>query len=71
MSEGTMIHVRFAPDGSVTEIGARPETLSPQEWFNWLSRNAADCYKALAGGRGYFRLPPGDLDRHRDLAAAS
>lgn len=71
MSENTMIHVRFAPDGSVTEIGERPEALSAQQWFNWLSLNAADHYKALAGGRGYFRLPEGELDRHRQTAMAS
>ena len=52
-----MIHVRFAPDGSVTEIGERPPDLPPQEWFNRLSLRAAAAYQALSGGRGLFRLP--------------
>jgi hypothetical protein len=51
-----MIHVRFAPDGTVTEIGERPATLAPQLWFNTLSLGAGTKYQALAGGRGVFRL---------------
>lgn len=51
-----VIHVRFAPDGSVSEIGDRPAGASPQEWFNLLSRNTRECYQALAGGRGVFRV---------------
>jgi hypothetical protein len=53
------IHVRFANDGSVAEISQRPASLSPQQWFNALSEAVApDMYRALAGGRGLFRLPP-------------
>lgn len=50
------IHVRFAPDGSVTEIGERPAALTAQAWFNRLSDAAGDGYQALSGGRGLFRL---------------
>ncbi len=52
-----VIHVRFAPDGSVSEIGERPAGAKPQEWFNLLSQSTQDCYQALAGGRGVFRVP--------------
>ncbi|MQP67887.1 hypothetical protein GE253_21430 [Niveispirillum sp. SYP-B3756] len=55
--ESLMIHVRFAPDGSVTEIGERPPGLPAQAWFNLLSDKAMGRYQAYAGGRGLFRLP--------------
>jgi hypothetical protein len=51
-----VIHVRFAPDGAVTEIGERPESLSAQAWFNRLSLEAGNAYQALSGGRGVFRI---------------
>ena len=58
----TMIHVRFSPDGSVTEIGERPPALSPQAWFNRLSEKAGMSYQPLSGGRGLFRLPRADVE---------
>ena len=59
----TVIHVRFAPNGSVVDIGERPEMLSPQQWFNWLSLNIPATYRALAGGRGVFKVwAPGAAD---------
>lgn len=48
------VHVRFAPDGSVSEIGARPAEITPQRWFNTLSANCANSFRALTGGRGIF-----------------
>jgi hypothetical protein len=48
------VHVRFAPDGSVAEIGARPAEATPQKWFNTLSANCAASFRALTGGRGIF-----------------
>lgn len=62
-SQNVLIHVRFAPNGTVVEISERPTTLSPQEWFNYLSGKAADVYQALAGGRGVFRLTRGVVDK--------
>ncbi len=56
-----MIHVRFAPNGTVSEISARPGAITDQEWFNYLSRNTADCYESLSGGRGLFRVPSEQL----------
>jgi hypothetical protein len=55
-SQTVLIHVRFAPNGTVVEISERPAALSPQEWFNCLCDKASDVYQALAGGRGVFRL---------------
>ena len=51
-----LIHVRFAPNGGVTEISERPQALAPQDWFNTLSARAGGSYQPLAGGRGVFRL---------------
>lgn len=56
-----IVHVRFAPNGTVVEIGERPEGLAPQDWFNRLSA-AGTAYQALAGGRGVFRLTRPEID---------
>ncbi|MHB8251425.1 hypothetical protein [Acidithiobacillus sp.] len=53
-----IIHVRFANDGRVREIGECPSGTSPQDWFNALSRHSANGYESLSGGRGIFRLEP-------------
>ncbi len=63
MSEAqVMIHVRFAPNGTVTEIGEKPASLSAQDWFNRLSMEAAARYQSLAGGRGVFRAERSQVD---------
>jgi hypothetical protein len=51
-----VIHVRFAPDGTVTEIGERPASLTAQQWFDKLSNNYALDFQALSGGRGVYRV---------------
>jgi hypothetical protein len=56
-----LVHVRFAPNGSVTEIGARPPGAQAHAWFNYLSQNSSDKYQTYAGGRGVFRLDPAKL----------
>jgi hypothetical protein len=69
MSENTvMIHVRFAPDGSVTEIGERPAGLTAQEWYNRLSEKAGTMFQALSGGRGVFRLAREQVDAFKNAA---
>lgn len=55
--EVLMIHVSFAPDGTVRGIGEKPAGTSPQAWFDQLTRHSAGGYQALSGGRGVFRLP--------------
>ena len=57
-----IIHLRFAPNGTVVEISERPAGLSPQEWFNFLSEKAGDAYQAFSGGRGVFRLNRGKVE---------
>lgn len=54
--EMIVVHGRFAPNGTVLELGERPGTLSPQEWFDFLSVKAADVYRPLAGSRITFSL---------------
>jgi len=69
------IHVRFANDGAVAEVSERPIPLSPQQWFNALSEAApVDAYRALAGGRGIFRMTRAQIESVRakvDAAAAA
>lgn len=58
MGDGLVtIHVRFAPDGSVTEIGERPSGTSAQDWFDMLSHVPGNGYLPLSGGRALFRIP--------------
>ncbi len=56
-----MIHVRFAPNGTVVEIGERPAAADAQAWFNHLSNTTLNSYQSLSGGRGLFRLAPDQL----------
>jgi hypothetical protein len=65
-----MIHVRFAPNGTVTEIGERPAALSAQAWFNLLTSSTQDNYEALSGGRALFRLSRAEVDQLKSSAAA-
>ena len=56
-----LIHVTFAADGTVVSISSKPESSGPQQWFNFLTRHTTDCYQALSGGRGVFKVPAGQL----------
>lgn len=58
-----LIHVRFAPDGTVREIGERPQGVPAQDWFGYLCRHTQNCYQPLSGGRGLFRLSRTEVDR--------
>ena len=53
-SQSVLIHVRFAPNGSVVEISERPTALSPQEWFNFLSDKAATSTSRLPAAAACF-----------------
>jgi hypothetical protein len=70
-SETVLIHVRFAPNGTVVEISERPAPVSPQEWFDWLANNVPLVYQALAGGRGIFRIGREKLEELRAGITAS
>jgi hypothetical protein len=61
-SAEVMIHVRFAPDGVVTEISERPITTTPQGWFNYLTEKVGESFQPLSGGRGIFRVVRSDVD---------
>lgn len=65
-----LIHLRFQPDGTVIEIGERPSGVTAQNWFNYLSRHTLNCYQALSGGRGLFRLPRQEVDALKAACAA-
>lgn len=57
------VHVRFAPNGTVVEIGERPASLSPQEWFDFLSEKVGETtYQPFSGGRGLFRVSREQID---------
>jgi hypothetical protein len=68
-NNAVMIHVRFAPDGTVTEIGERPGDVSAQEWFNRLSRDTHNGYQSLSGGRGLFRVSAQQLGALKAMPA--
>ncbi len=57
-----VIHVRFAPNGTVSEIGERPAAEGAQEWFNRLSNHTRNGYQPLSGGRAVFRVPRAEID---------
>jgi hypothetical protein len=61
-NDQVMIHVRFATNGTVMEIGERPAAMTSQQWFDLLSRSTTDCYESLSGGRGLFRVPRTEID---------
>lgn len=67
-NDQVMIHVRFAPNGTVTEIGERPAALSAQDWFNLLTSTTIDNYETLSGGRALFRLPRQQVDQLKSSA---
>jgi hypothetical protein len=67
--EQVIIHVRFAPNGKVTEIGERPAAVEAQDWFNALTVRAGGHYQPLAGGRGVFRLTRDEVSRFQQQAA--
>lgn len=64
-----MVHLRFAPNGSVVEISERPPALTPQEWFNFLYQRRVGAYQAFSGGRGLFRLSREEVDGFKAEAA--
>lgn len=70
-NDSMIIHVRFSPDGSVTEISERPDGTSAQNWFNLLSQKAGMSYQPLSGGRGIFRLSREQIDTWKSAQAAN
>jgi hypothetical protein len=52
-----IIHVRFHPNADIATIDERPQHLSNHDWYTRLCEGASAHYRALAGGRGFFRIP--------------
>ncbi len=69
MTTSSLIHVRFAPDGTVFEIGERPDGLTPEQWFSRLSEKCGTQFQALSGGRGLFRIDPETVQALKASAA--
>jgi hypothetical protein len=70
-TSNVIIHVRFAPNGTVVEIGERPAALNPQQWFDYLSEKiGADAYQTFSGGRGVFRATRDVVDALKAESAA-
>ena len=70
-SEEVLIHVQFSPDGTVTDIGERPQTAAPQSWFNQLAVRFGEAYQPLSGGRGLFRLARSEVDALKTSLASA
>ncbi len=52
-----LVHVRFLPNAEIFSIDEKPTNVSAREWLNLLLDGASSHYRALAGGRGFFRIP--------------
>jgi hypothetical protein len=57
-----LLHVRFRPDTTVLKIDYCPSDLTPEEWFKRLCARAGGKFATRAGGRGFFRLTPAELE---------
>lgn len=68
-THSVLIHVRFAPDGQVTEIGERPASIAPRAWFDLLSNKVGGNYQPLSGGRGVFRVTRDEITALQTVAA--
>ncbi|WP_454917254.1 hypothetical protein [Xanthobacter sediminis] len=69
-SSDVMIHVRFLPSAEIFTIDAKPDGLTPREWYNKLYMGYTQYYQARANGRGFFRLPRPAFDAlMSDIAA--
>ena len=55
--QDVLLHVRYSPDSSIFFIDSCPSCLSSDAWLKLLLAEASDYYRALAGGRGFFRIP--------------
>lgn len=56
--QDVLIHVRYRPDGDIFSIGEKPSSVSASQWLKHLLATASSHYQTLAGGRGFFRIPP-------------
>ena len=67
--DDVLIHVRFAPNAEILAIDALPDHMTQRAWFERLYAGAVQHYQALAGGRGFFRIPRSTFDALQREAA--
>ena len=65
-----VIHARYTADGKIADISDCPESISGQQWFNFLCKQVPNGAQPLAGGRLIFRVPAGDLESLKAAATA-
>jgi len=65
-----VIHAFYYPDGTIKEIGQRPDKLTGQQWFNFLCNRIPHAGQPLSGGRHVFRISPTELEALQAEAAA-
>jgi hypothetical protein len=63
VSSDVMVHVRFAPNGVVTEIAERPTAATAQGWFDHLTAHVGEQFQPLSGGRGVFRIQRDSIEQ--------
>jgi hypothetical protein len=57
-----LVHVRFHPNADIAMVDERPQHISLHEWHTRPCEGASNHYRALAGGRGFFRIPRSTFD---------
>jgi hypothetical protein len=65
-----IIHAFYYPDGTIKEIGQRPDQITGQQWFNFLCNKIPSAGQPLSGGRHIFRVPATDLEALKAEAVA-
>jgi hypothetical protein len=56
--DDVFIHIRFHPNADIAALGIEaPAHINPMDLYKLLRVEAADYYRGLAGGRGFFRIP--------------
>jgi hypothetical protein len=61
--DDVLIHIRFHPNADVAWIGVEPPAhISWKDLYVHLRMEAADHYRGLIGGRGFFRIPRAKYD---------
>jgi hypothetical protein len=61
--DDVLIHIRFHPNADIASISVEPpKHLNWKDLYTHLRMEAADYYRGLAGGRGFFRIPRATYD---------
>lgn len=68
--DDVLVHVRFLPSSEIFTIDAKPEHLTPREWFERLYMGVPQHYYTRANGRGFFRMPRATFEAMTDAPPA-